>query len=167
MIYFKNKRKNGYAILELLFYISFFVVLSLVVINALITMAGAFRETTIYAELTQSGNIMERMGREIRGATGINSITATDLVLSTKDNNGANKTEEFLLSGTNLQFLENGILTGNLNPANIAIVSLGFSEITTTQGKAIKISLVVKSVDDALSRTQNFYDTIVLRGSYH
>jgi len=57
--------KKGYAILELLFYISFFTVLALVVINAMIAMAKSFRETAIYAELDQSANIMERMSREI------------------------------------------------------------------------------------------------------
>ncbi len=158
--------KSGYAILELLFYIAFFAVLSLVVINAMIVMAGSFRETAIQTELAQSGFIMERMGREIRGSYDISSISATDLKLNAKDDAGANKTVEFLLSGFNLELIENSVLTGNLNTPNIKVTSLTFTQITTTKGKAVKILLTVQSTNDALGRTQNFYDTAVLRGIY-
>ncbi|TSC78051.1 MAG: Uncharacterized protein G01um101424_185 [Parcubacteria group bacterium Gr01-1014_24] len=158
--------KRGYAILELLFYIAFFSVLSLVVINAMITMARSFRENAIQMELMQNGVIMEKISREIRPAYGINSISLSNLKLNTKDNLGAEKTVEFLLSGSNLQLLENNILTGNLNTPNIVVTGLTFTQITTVKGKAVKILLTVKSVNDALGRTQDFYDTIVLRGSY-
>lgn len=162
----KNKKKNGYAILELLFYISFFIILSSVVISAMITMARIFRETAIQAELIQSGNIMERMSREIRTAFDINSITATDLVLQTKDQNGEDKILKFLLSGSDVQLLENGVLTGNLNTPNMTVFALNFSQINTAKGKAVKILLTVKSKSDASNNTQDFYDTIVLRGAY-
>ncbi|MBI2627594.1 hypothetical protein HYW72_01540 [Candidatus Nomurabacteria bacterium] len=172
--FFKQKNKGrkvlseakGYAILELLFYIAFFAIFSLIVINAMITMTKSFRETSIYGELAQSGVIMERMSREIRQAYDISSIGANNLKLNTKDDAGANKTIEFLLSGFNLQLLENNIFTGNLNAPNIAVTVLAFSQITTVKGKAVKIFLTVKSNNDALNRTFDFYDTIVLRGAY-
>src|SRR3989338_4925910 len=100
--------KKGYAILELLFYIAFFAILSLVVINAMIVMTRAFRETSIQGEVIQSGVIMERISREVRQAYNISSISATDLNLDSTANGGANKTVEFLLSGTDIQLLENG-----------------------------------------------------------
>jgi hypothetical protein len=106
------------------------------------------------------------MSREIRGSISINSINNTDLVLNTKDSGGANKTEEFLLSGSNIKFLENGTLTGNLNTPNIIITALTFTQITTAEGQAIRILLTLKSSDDTSLRLVNFYDTIVLRGSY-
>ena len=158
--------KNGYAILELLFYIAFFAILSLVVINAMIVMTRSFRETSIQGELIQSGVIMERISREVRQAYNISSISATDLNLDSTDNGGANKTVEFLLSGTDIQLLENGVLTGNLNTPNIAVTALTFTQVTTTKGKAVKVALTVKSNNDALARTQDLYDTIVLRGIY-
>jgi len=158
--------KKGYAILELLFYIAFFAILSLVVINAMIVMTRSFRETSIQGELIQSGVIMERISREVRQAYNISSISATDLNLDSTDNGGANKTVEFLLSGTDIQLLENGVLTGNLNTPNIAVTALTFTQVTTTKGKAVKVALTVKSNNDALARTQDLYDTIVLRGIY-
>jgi hypothetical protein len=166
MINFKNKTKNGYAILELLFYISFFVVLSLTVIKTLITMASSFRETAVETELIQSGTILEKMSREIRSAYNLDSVGANDLIFEVRDNNGVTKTEEFVLSGSDLQFFENGVLTGDLNTPKIMITELNFLQITTAKSKAIKISLALRSTDDTSDNTQRFYDTIVLRGSY-
>lgn len=161
------KAKNkGYAILEILFYISFFTVFSLVVINAMIAMAKSFKETSIQEELMQSGVIMEKISREIRQAYNIGSVSANDLQLNTTDSDGANKTVEFLLSGGNVQLIENSVLTGNLNPPNIEVANLTFTQIITAKGKAVKIFLTVKSINDALDRTRDFYNTIVLRGNY-
>ena len=157
---------KGYAILEVLFYISFFAVFSLVVINAMITMAKSFKETSIQGELMQSGVIMEKISREIRQAYDIVSISVNDLQLNTTDSDGGNKTLEFLLSGGNIQLIENSVLAGNLNPPNIAVTDLTFTQIITAEGKAVKIFLTVKSINDVLVRTFNFYDTIVLRGGY-
>lgn len=158
--------KRGYAIIELLFYIALFALLTLAVINGMIVMTMAFRETAIQSELLQSGNVMERISREIRQANDISSIGASDLVLNTKDLGGANKTVEFLLSGSNLQMLENSVLTGNLNTPNISVIGLAFTQIITNKGKAVKISLTVRSTNDKLNRIKTFYDTVVLRGDY-
>jgi len=158
----RNKTKNGYALLELLFYISFFVVLVLVVINAMVIMAQSFKETSIQAELVQSGTIMERISREIRSAVSINSISTTDLALKTGDS----RNPEFKLSGTNLQLWENGALVGNLNTPNVIITNLTFSQISTTQSNAARVALTFRLSDDSSARLSNFYDTVVLRGSY-
>ena len=164
-IYKKNKN-HGSTILETLFYVTFVAVLSIVVINAMITMTKAFKETSVQRELIESSTIMEKISREIKQSYSINTISASDLKLNTKDDAGANKTVEFLLSGSNIQYLENDALTGNLNTANISVSNLSFTEITTTAGKAVKISFTLSSIHDSLSRTYDFYDTSVLRGGY-
>jgi len=172
--FFKQKNKGrkvlseakGYAILELLFYIALFSILSLVVINAMIIMARSFKETALQAEFMQGGGIMERISREIRASYSINSISANNLKLNTKDDAGANKTVEFLLSGSNIQLLENDVITGNLNNPDMIITDLSFTEITTAEGKAVKVFFSFNSSNDVLGRTQDFYDTIVLRGNY-
>ncbi len=161
-IFMKKNKKSGSTVLELLFYIALFSVMSLVVINSMITMTKSFKETTIQAELTLSGAVMERLSREIRQANSITSISTSDLVLNT----GTNKTIEFLLSGLNLQLIENSVLTGNLNPQNISINNLVFTKVNTLKSQAVKVSFTIKSNDDVLARTYDFYDTIVLRGSY-
>jgi type II secretory pathway pseudopilin PulG len=53
-----------------------------------------------------------------------------------------------------------------LNSPNIKVVALSFEQITTQNGKAIKVSLTISSKHDRLNRNYNYYDTIVLRGNY-
>lgn len=161
------KKNYGHAVLELLFYITFFSVLSSLVINAMITMARSFKETTMQAELVQSGNIMERISREIRQAYDIDAeSTSTDLKLNTKDDGGVDKTIEFKFVDPNIQLWDNGSNIGNLNTPNIIVTALTFTQITTTKGKAVRIVLTLKSTNDTSGNTKDFYNTIVLRGNY-
>lgn len=165
----KNKKKNnksGFAILEFIFYISILVIMVLVVINALVAMTRSFRETTIMAQLQGGGVVMERISREIKQAYSITSISATDLTLATRDQNGANQNVQVTLSGSNINFLENGATVGNLNPPGLSVTALSFTEITTAAGKAIKVSFTVTSTSDTVNRTIDFYNTAVLRGGY-
>jgi type II secretory pathway pseudopilin PulG len=161
-----NYKNGGYTLVELLFYISLFSILALLVINSLLVMTKAFRETSIHVELTQSSNIIERMSREIRNASVVTVASADNITINTTDGAGATKTVQFLLSGTNLQLLENGVLTGNLNSPNIRVSALTFTEITTTEGKALKIFLTVDSRNDIQARSVDFYNTVGLRQSY-
>jgi len=161
-----KKWKNGYAILEVLFYIAFFAILSIVVIEAMITMSKSFRQTSLQAELVQSANIIERISREIRGAVDISFLSSSDLILSTTDTAGVSKTVEFTYSGNNVGLIENGISSGNLNSPTITVTALSFTQINTTVGKAIKIVLTVRSNNDLSGHTESFYDTVALRGVY-
>ena len=158
--------KQGYGVVELIFYISIFAVVTLVVINAMITMTKAFRETSIQSELMQSGGVMERIVRQARGASSIASIGASSLKVNTTDSEGAPKTVEFSLSGGDVQLLENNALIGNLNSPNITVSALSFTQITTAKGVAVKISMTLRAEEDTLTRSYDFYDTVVLRGGY-
>ncbi len=161
----KNK-KGGSAVIELVFYLSILAILVLVVINAMIMMTKSFRETTIHASLGSGASIMERMSRQIKQASSITSLTATDLVLAAKDLNGADISARFVLSGSNIAFSENGSSLGNLNSANLTVSSLSFTQINTSKGTAVKIFFTVGSTSDPLNRTVDFYNTVVLRGDY-
>jgi Tfp pilus assembly protein PilE len=161
-----NLKNKGYTLVELLFYIAIFTSLSLVVINSMFVMAKSFKETTIQAELAKGGLIMERISREVRQATSINTISTTDLKINTTDDAGTITTIEFLASGTNVQIFENDVLVGDLNSSNIKVSGLTFTRIDTAKSSAVKISFSVASTNDSQNRTLDFYDTVVFRGSY-
>jgi len=162
-----RKTNRGASIIETLFYIVIFVVISIAVINAMIMMMRSFKETKVEREIVQSGEIMERVVREIRGAYLIDpQSTATDLKIYTKSGSGVSKLEDFNFTASNLQFSEDGVLTGNLNGPNISVQDASFTQITTAVGKAVKIMITVKAKDDARARTYVFDNTVVLRGTY-
>ena len=156
--------KKGYAVLELLFYISLFAILAIAVINSLLVMTRTFRETAIQRNLGEGGAIMERISREIRFSNAVNS--ANPLLLATTDLEGDPKTVEFALSGSDIEFRENDSLVGNLNTPEVEVTNLVFTQIITSQSQAVKVELTVRSKNDSLYRQANFYDTVVLRGSY-
>ena len=62
-ISYKNR---GFSLLEVVFYIAVFAILSIVVINALLTMTRAFKESTIESDIVRAGGIMERISREVK-----------------------------------------------------------------------------------------------------
>lgn len=170
-----NKKKNkkngppgqaGYALLEMIFYISLFAVVSVVVVNAMLSMTLSFKETTIQAELIQSGMMLEKISRELRQADDF-SFVANTLIINTKDDSNNPKTITYAWADSNIQITDSlsGSL-GNLNAPNIAVINFNLAPIITTKGKAAEILITVKSNNDTYNRTINFNDTIVLRGSY-
>lgn len=160
-----NKKNGGYSIVELIFYVALFSFVSLAVINSILTMTKSFKETGTYAEVMKGGDIMERISREVRRATGVASISVNDLKINTKNDAGVAKTMEFILDNSNVQLFENDVFTGNLNTDNLTISALTFSQIITTKGMAIKITLTVNS-KSKIDSSESFYSTIVLRGDY-
>ncbi len=162
-----QKKDSGFSLIETIFYIALFVVVALVVVNALISMTKSFRATSIQADFVQSSSIIERISRDIRQSYDIYAISSSDVTLNTKDEAGNNKTIRFLLSGSDVQIFENGILIGNLNSSTIQVTSLSFTQINTLVGKAVKVYISVTSTKDASSRVESFYSTVVLRGSYY
>jgi Tfp pilus assembly protein PilE len=162
---FKNK-KSGFVLLESILYICFFAILSILVINAILTMTKSFKETRVQSDLTRSSFVLEKITREIKKANSINSIGVGDLKLNTKDENGNSITVRFFKNNNDVQFFVNNALVDKLNADSVVVNSLSFSQITTTKGSAVRISMNVQSVNDALNRTVDFYDTIVLRGDY-
>ncbi len=179
---FKNKKflqhtrsRDGYTLVELLFYVSLFAVMTLLVINSMLTMTKAFRETSVNVELTQSSTILERISREVRNASvvTVTSVTPGNITINTTDETGTAKTMQFLLSGMNVQLWENSTATGgvntfigNLNSPSIRATTLTFNKITTTEGEALKILLTVNSIKDSQGKSVDFYNTVALRQSY-
>ena len=163
---YKQKMKRGFMLIEMLFYISLFSIVSFAVISSLITMNKSFRQTTASADLVQSASIMEKISREIRQAYDIYSITEPSLKLNTKDESNINKTVQFTLSNNDLHFFENDVLIGNLNTPNIRVSNLAFRRIITAKGQAVRVSFSVTSTRDRAARVEWFYDTVVLRGEY-
>jgi len=157
---------KGYTLIEILFYISIFAIFSIVVINSMITMTRSFKETAIQAELKQGEDILKKIAQEIRSAYRIDEISASALEIETLDEDGDERDVDFLLFGTDVRFLERDIFIGNLNSPNLEVTGLSFTEVETINSAAIKISVSVKSKRDTQNRVVNFYDTVILRGSY-
>lgn len=164
--YFKKYNK-GYSLIEIIFYISIFVVLSLVVIDALVVMTKAFRENNIQSDIVSSSSIMERISREIKQANTATVNTSSDLTLMVPNQVDALvRPVRFVLSGGNIELYDNSVLIDNLNSNDVTVVDLTFSGVLSSYSAAVRINLSVSSVHDPLGRVYDFQNTVVLRGSY-
>lgn len=163
---FRTQHNKGFTLVEMIFYTALFTAISLILIQAVVSMVSSFRETQVTADINQTNQLLERVAREIRQSNSIDTISSTSLKINTEDSVGSPKTVTFTLSGTDLELYEDDVLTGDLNSANLALTSLNFTQITTGHSTAIRISMTVKSNRHGSSRTVDFYDTLVMRGAY-
>lgn len=166
-----NKQK-GYTLLELVFYIAFLALLSVLVVEVFMTMTKSFVEIRSMRDLTQSASVsMERMIREIRDA---DTVQVADSVFNTNPGslslqsveNGVTRTVKFMVSGTDLEMYEDGVLVGVLNGETVSINSLIFRSVSTPVSEGIKIELILQESRSNISRTEEFYGAAMLRGSY-
>lgn len=169
----KNKLySEGVSAVELIVYITLFAVLSVAVLNALIVTIRSFSETRSNHDLLNGGLYsMERMTREIRNAESVDILGSTlgvnsgVLVLNTRDTSGNPKTVIFSKSGNSLIITENGV-SGALTGQNVDITNLIFYQTTTVKGSVIKIEITVQDNRSPSRRSENFYNTVALRGGY-
>ena len=170
----KTQNKNGFSIVEIIAYLAIFTALSILVINSFIVILSSFNTTNMNRKLLESGTVsMERISREIRQAKnidiansslgsnpGILQLNSTDsggnaLVIKFKDENNGQ-----------LNLYSDGSLKGNLLGQNVTITSLIFNRISTTQSEVVKIEMTLRYSLGHKTKSENFYDTVVLRGGY-
>lgn len=170
-----SKNKKGFTLVEMVLYVAFFALLSVLAIQATITVMKAFYTLRISQSLTESATTaMERMSREIRNAYDVDSANSTfatstgRLTVRTKDDIGALSTTEFFLDGQNkLNLKLGGVDQGTLVTKTVSVSSLVFNLITNANTKAVKIEMTISDSRSLPVKSVRFYDTIMLRGTVH
>lgn len=170
----KQNKNRGYSIIEILVYLAIFTALSIVVINSFMVILFSFNTTNMNRALLESGTIaMERMSREIRQAESIeigeSSFVISPGVLqlkSTDIENGDPAIVRFETVNQALHLYKDDNDMGNLLDQNISITNLIFRRISSTNSEAVKIEMTLLYDRGQMTKSANFYNTIVLRGGY-
>lgn len=168
------KKNKGFSLIEIIIYISIFAMISIVVINSFVVVVNSFAETRSTRDLLESGNTsLERISREIRQAKSIdigNSTFASSpgvLQLNSTNAGGNPRIVKFAVVNGALNLYQDGVLTGNLVGANISVTSLIFRRIAVTANvEAVKIEMTLQDNRSKTLHSENFYDTVLLRGAY-
>lgn len=174
---YKINNKKGISLVETIIYLAIFTMVSILVINSFITVMGSFSTTRTNRSLMEAGiNSMERISREIRQADSIDvlnsSLNGGTLQLNSKDSGENLITIKFSKVNNDLNLYKcSGLtvcntLSGNLVGENISLDSLVFRRVITAQGEAIKIEMTLRDLYSKTNKTENFYNTIILKGSY-
>lgn len=165
----KTINKNGYSLVEILIYLAIFTAVSILVINSFLIILSSSNQTNMNRKILESGTYsMERISREIRQATSIDTVnsTASILVLNSHGSNGSAVVVKFSNENGTLKIYQNNISAGNLLGNHLSLTNLIFRRIVTTQGEAVKIEMSLTYSDGKNTKTENFYDTIILRAIY-
>lgn len=166
----KIKFTHGFSLIEIIIYLAMFTVVSILVINSFIVILSSFNTTNMNRRLLESGSVaMERISREIRKSENIDSNSTSDtLILYGSDDLGNPVIVKFIKENGELNLYKNNNSEkeGNLLGSNVNITSLVFRNIFTAQGQGVKIEMTLQYQDSRNTKTENFYNTIVLRGRY-
>jgi hypothetical protein len=115
---------------------------------------------------------MERISREIRQSKSVDVVNSTlgsspgVLQLNSTDSAGTSMIMKFSVLSGALNIYKDNVLIGNLLGQKVSVTSLIFRRVITTNGEAVKIELTLQITSGNVTRSENFYDTIILRGSY-
>jgi len=166
-----KENKRGFTLVEIIIYLAIFTMVSVLIINSLITVMSSFSRTKSNRSLIESSiNSMGRISREVRGASNIDiadsNLASGLLYLDIYDSLGVKSTVEFATEGGALNMYTDGVLSGNLLDPNIYLDSLVFTRISTTQSEALKIEMIIHDTNSKTVKNINFYDTVILRGGY-
>lgn len=160
---------KGFSIIELIVYLAIFTAMSVVVINSFIIVLSTFSTIRTNQDLLDSGSVsMDRISREIRQAKSIDVVNSTSdtLQLNSTNSSGDNVVIKFKKDGILLNLYEDGNIVGNLLAQNIILNSISFDRISTGKSEGVKIKMILQDSRSKANKTENFYDTVVLRGGY-
>lgn len=153
----------------MIIYVSILAMLMLVVISTLVTMTRSYRTLKVSKNLNHSAVVaMERMTREIRNARTVITAQSTfdahpgRLYLQQP---GTDTTEFFMEDGL-LKMNKNGVYEGPLTTSDAVVTDLTFTYGTTTQSENVRIDLTLEATSGDKVKTERFYASVVLRGSY-
>jgi len=173
MRFFASKQK-GESLIETLIYASILTIMAIAVTQSLLMMMKSYGNIKLHRSMNISvSDAMERITREIRLADSVDiagSALGTSpgkIKVNTVDDLGSATTKEFFLSGTGVYAKEGASTPEALTSSSTEITSLIFRRITAGEvSESVKINLTARVKVGNLEKTENFYNTAIMRGSY-
>ena len=164
----------GSSLLETLIYAAILGMVAVFATGSILAMMRSYSSVKMSRDLNFSASVaIERMANEIRLANNIDdagsvfAASSGKLKLNTVDSLGSATTIEFFLSGAGIFVKEGSGASEALTASSTEITSLIFNKITSSAvSKSVKISLTAKAKGGRMEKTEKFYNTAILRGSY-
>lgn len=173
MTLFNSSRFRGFTLVEMIVYVAILGIIAVLSINATLAMTQAFSNLRVSRDLNSSATaLFERLTRDVRGAYDIDTVQSTfntnpgRLTLNTKDSGGANTTVEFYVENGLVKIKEGGVAQGAIMTTSTSVTNFVVRQLLNTNTKAVKVEATISATRGNITKTRNFYTTIVLRGTY-
>ena len=165
-----NKLTKGYSLAEMIIYIAILSIVSILVINTVLSFTRGYRDVMALRMIDHSSlDVMERITRDIRSATqidNVNSVFGTNpgVLMLVSTVNGVSTVTKFYLEKGIIKLDINGSYFGPLTLFNTTVNSLVFTKLDSGISNAVKIDMTVSSTAGGVTKTKTYHSTIVLRG---
>ena len=170
------------TVVEVLIYLSILVVMLAAITQSVLLLTTHYRAVRNTRDIEDSAiAVMDRVVRTARGAddivmsSGLGSSTpsgtdpSTISFITNDTSTGLSTTTMFTVDQATRKILlyENGVYLGPLTKESVLVIGFKVNHIISANSKAIRIELSLLS-DQATPAviSKNFYDTVVLRGTY-
>lgn len=180
LFYKKTKKESsGFTIIESVIYMTILAVLLVTIINLMAVLSSSYRSVKAMRSV-ETGAIaaMDRIIRETRSATSIDTsqsnfgVNLAQNISTAFTLNGLNASSsavsiQFYVSNGRLMLKENNITLGPVTPSSVSVSSLVFRSYSATTSSAVKVEMTLTTATSSgVISSDNFYGTVVLRGSY-
>ncbi len=159
---------KGFTLVEMLIYVALMALITVIVTQSFVVVLKSNRISFAEINLRNSGySAMEGMLREIYASESIATTSAG--VLQMNQNGSANIVKFATSSSSALNFYEGSgtpVLVGPLTSKKVSVKNLIFTPINTGKSHAVKIQMQLESAVNGVTKSEWFYSTAILRGSY-
>ncbi len=163
---------RGFTMVEMLVYLALMTIITLTVVQSLIVVLKSNRTSFAEVNLRNAGySAMEGILREIYSSESIDLPTNSGSLLQMVQNNSATVVR-FSTSSTGVLNLYEGsssstaVFIGPLTSKGITVKSLTFTKTNTGKSLAIRIQMRLETTVNGITKSEWFYGTGILRGSY-
>lgn len=170
IIFYKNKLRSkdisGYSLVEMVIYLAILSVVSLIVINTILSFSQSYGNLRALRLLDHSASsALERMTRDIRSATSVdtaNSALGVSPGVLTLLTSASATTTKFYVLNNILQVDVNNASSGPLTVSKSSITNLTFTKLSNGTTTAVKIDMTVSATDGTVSKSKNYHSTVVV-----
>jgi type II secretory pathway pseudopilin PulG len=169
-----TKDKKGASLVEILVSIFILSAVFLATVNSVMSAINLQSHIGVTSAINNSAiTAFERMNSDVRNATRVVQESSTfdtspgQLTVEIPGADGLpSKTVTFSSVDKVLKVSEDSIDKGPLTTSDTSIDNLIFRLLSTGDTEAVRIEMTLSAGDNNYTLSQNFYSTIVLRGSY-
>jgi type II secretory pathway pseudopilin PulG len=163
-----TKYNRGFSLIEMLVYLAVTVLVSLAGVLTYLSLDDVMVRNETERAVNHSAIVaLERIGYEIRQATGVNVVQSTfgvspsELTLS----RGATTTN-FEVVGNALMLTVNGVTLGTLTGEDVIVEDFVVHRYVGTTTELVRVALTMSGNSKAATTTRTYYTSAVIRGSY-
>ena len=173
MKFYTSQKEKGFTLIEMVAYVAIVALILLGMVNMVLVIARSNKEFRVSRNIQNAATTaIERITRDIQDAEVVDVAQSTlsshpgDLYLDVRDGVGTDKVIEFVLTNGRIHVFEDSVDLGPITPDDVEVTQLVFYVGSTGTGQMVRIEMTISSSIGNVTKTENFYATSVVRGTY-